>query len=96
MNTKTVPFCKMNGAGNEIIVADMRGIKGKITSQAAIELNRQGLTKFDQIMEVHQSSEQGIDADIRILNSDGSEAEACGNGTRCVPNSQLVLADTSF
>ncbi|MEO0328320.1 MAG: diaminopimelate epimerase [Pseudomonadota bacterium] len=84
MSENTVPFWKMNGLGNKIIVADMRAIAGQIFSQAAIALNAQKKMKFDQIMEVHKGSVPAIDADIRILNSDGSEAEACGNGTRCV------------
>ena len=84
METTNVPFWKMNGAGNQIIVADMRGLAGKISSQAAIALDRGEGTKFDQIMELHDPSDEALDANIRILNSDGSEAEACGNGTRCV------------
>ncbi len=79
-----MPFWKMNGAGNEIIVADMRGISGTIAPQAALALDAGNGTKFDQIMELHDPSDEAHDADIRILNSDGSEAEACGNGTRCV------------
>ncbi|MEM9331516.1 MAG: diaminopimelate epimerase [Pseudomonadota bacterium] len=84
MNDMIVPFLKMNGLGNEIIVADMRALASEITPEAAIALDRQSDTKFDQIMEVHKSGHTDIDATIRIINSDGSEAEACGNGTRCV------------
>ena len=84
MSGMNVPFWKMNGLGNQILVADMRESASKITADAAVALDRQADTKFDQIMEVHRSGTPQIDADIRILNSDGSEAEACGNGTRCV------------
>ena len=84
MNETSVPFWKMNGAGNQIIVADVRETASKITAEAAIALDQNSETKFDQIMEVGKPSTPGIDADIRILNADGSEAEACGNGTRCV------------
>ncbi|MEM9278689.1 MAG: diaminopimelate epimerase [Pseudomonadota bacterium] len=84
MSELNVPFWKMNGLGNEIIVADMRSLELKISPDAAVALDRQPETKFDQIMEVHKSGSPDIDASIRILNSDGSEAEACGNGTRCV------------
>ena len=74
----------MNGLGNQIVVADMRGIDGQISPAAAISIDGQEGTKFDQIMELHASKTPDLDCDIRILNSDGSEAEACGNGTRCV------------
>ena len=77
-----VPFFKMNGAGNEIVVADMRGRVDYITSQAAIALNE--AVPFDQLMEVRSPKGEGFDAGILIYNSDGSEAGACGNGMRCV------------
>ena len=35
-------------------------------------------------MEVRDPAGSGRDNDIRILNSDGSLAQSCGNGTRCV------------
>ncbi len=84
MSKTHIPFWKMNGLGNQIIVADARASATKISSEAAITLDQNADTKFDQIMEVHRPSNPDLDADIRILNSDGSEAEACGNGTRCV------------
>ena len=84
MSECNIPFWKMNGAGNKIIVADLRASKAKITPKAAIALAGQVDTQFDQIMEVNAPSVPELDADIRILNADGSEAEACGNGTRCV------------
>ena len=84
MSDMNVPFLKMNGLGNQIIVADVREVVAKITEAAAVALDGDSQTKFDQIMEVHKSDNEQIDANIRILNSDGSEAGACGNGTRCV------------
>lgn len=84
--TMNVDFAKMNGLGNKIIVADMRGRADKISPQAAIALHGDGSTDtaFDQIMAIHDPRTAGTDAYIMILNNDGSEAEACGNGTRCV------------
>jgi diaminopimelate epimerase len=86
------PFAKMNGIGNEIIVADMRGRADKVTSAAAIALNGDVATKFDQIMAIHDSRTPGTAYYIDILNSDGTSAQACGNGTRCVV--QALAAET--
>ncbi len=47
---------------------------------------------FDQIMAIHDPKAEGTDAWIDILNSDGSKAQACGNGTRCVV--QALAAET--
>lgn len=84
MSATRIPFVKMNGLGNAIIVADMRGRADRITAEAAIALARPDAIPFDQIMEVRDPSGPGRDFDMRILNSDGSLAQACGNGTRCV------------
>jgi diaminopimelate epimerase len=88
----TTPFAKMNGAGNEIIVADMRGRADHVTAAAAIALNAQPATRFDQIMAIHDARTPGTAYYIDILNSDGSSAQACGNGTRCVV--QALAAET--
>src|SRR5688572_9021003 len=88
----TVPMIKMNGLGNEIIVADMRGRKARVTPAAAIKLNADPATKFDQLMAIHDARTPGTAAYIEILNSDGSLAEACGNGMRCVV--QALSAET--
>lgn len=82
--SNTVEFAKMNGLGNKILVVDMRGRTDKVTPAAAVALNGNADTEFDQIMAIHDPRLQGTDAFIDILNSDGSKAQACGNGTRCV------------
>ncbi|MEE9313618.1 MAG: diaminopimelate epimerase [Rhizobiaceae bacterium] len=82
-----IHFSKMNGIGNEIIVADMRGRGDSISPAAAVALGADPKTRFDQLMAVHSPLAQnpiGKDARIEIFNVDGSQAGACGNGTRCV------------
>ena len=86
------PFLKMNGLGNEIIVADMRGRADRVTPAAAVAINGNAATKFDQIMAIHDPRTPGTANYIEIINSDGSRAEACGNGMRCVV--QALSAET--
>jgi diaminopimelate epimerase len=88
----SAPFLKMNGLGNEIIVADMRGRADRVAPAAAIALNADQATKFDQVMAIHEPRTPGTAYYIEILNSDGSLAEACGNGMRCVV--QALSAET--
>jgi diaminopimelate epimerase len=87
-----VPFLKMNGLGNEIIVADMRGRTDRVTAAAAIAINGAPDTKFDQIMAIHDPRTSGTFGYIEIINSDGTRAQACGNGMRCVV--QALAAET--
>ena len=88
----TVPFLKMNGLGNEIIVADMRGRADRIAPAAAVAVNADAATRFDQIMALHTPRTPGTFAYIEVVNSDGSLAENCGNGMRCVV--QALAAET--
>lgn len=83
MNAR-VPFVRMNGIGNEILVVDMRGRGDNVLPAAAAALAADPAMGFDQIMAIHDPRSPQTDAYIDILNSDGSSAQACGNGTRCV------------
>lgn len=87
-----VEFARMNGLGNKILVVDMRGRTDKVTPEAAIALAADPATEFDQIMAIHDPKAHGTDAWIDILNCDGTKAQACGNGTRCVV--QALAAET--
>lgn len=79
-----IPFARMNGIGNAILVADLRGRADRVTPDAARALASDPATAFDQIMAIHDARTAGTDNYIHIINSDGSFAQACGNGTRCV------------
>ena len=92
MTGKPAQFAKMNGLGNEIIVADMRGRADSVTAAAAIALNADPATRFDQIMAIHDAKTPGTENYVSIINSDGSQAQACGNGMRCV--TQALAAET--
>ena len=74
-------FRKMNGLGNEIVVVDMRGEPQVIT--AADIRAAAASVRFDQMMVLYPGRVPETDAFVRIYNTDGSEAGACGNGMRC-------------
>jgi diaminopimelate epimerase len=78
------PFLKMNGLGNEIVVLDLRGAQVVVSAAEARAIARSPGSGFDQLMVLHDPRIAGTDAYLRIYNTDGSQAGACGNGTRCV------------
>jgi diaminopimelate epimerase len=77
-------FLKMNGLGNEITVLDLRGTSARVSAAEARAIAAETRSRFDQLMVLHDPIAPGTDAYLRICNADGSESEACGNGTRCV------------
>jgi diaminopimelate epimerase len=87
-----VPFLKMNGLGNDFVVIDARKHAVTMTGDAARAIgDRHRGVGYDQLL-VIGGPKKGADAEMRIWNTDGSEVESCGNGTRCVAS--LILAET--
>jgi diaminopimelate epimerase len=82
--TPPLTFVKMNGLGNEIVVVDLRGSSKVFTPQEASAVAADRSSRFDQMMVLHAPRTEGTEAFVRIYNTDGSEAGACGNGMRCV------------
>ena len=78
------PFVKMNGLGNEIVVLDLRAHPVAVSPDEAKALARPSAVPFDQLMVLYPPKRADTEAFVRIYNSDGSEAGACGNGMRCV------------
>jgi diaminopimelate epimerase len=85
-------FVKMNGLGNEIVVVDLRGEAGVISGAEARAAAGAGGARYDQLMALHSPRTPGTDGYVRIYNSDGSQAGACGNGMRCL--AELMFAET--
>jgi diaminopimelate epimerase len=80
-----LPFRKMSGLGNEILVVDLRGGRAFDLSPSVVQaIAKQPLSHFDQMMVLSEPRSLGTQAYVRIYNADGSEAEACGNGMRCI------------
>jgi len=74
----------MNGIGNEIVVVDLRGGGLAFSADQARAIAEKPTSHFDQMMVLHAPKTPGTEAYVRIYNADGSEAEACGNGMRCI------------
>ncbi len=76
-------FVKYEGAGNDFILIDDRALSFPIHDRKRIEqlCHRRFGIGADGIILLQ--SEANADFRMRILNSDGSEAEGCGNGLRC-------------
>jgi diaminopimelate epimerase len=78
-----LPFMKMHGAGNDFVVIDSRGRGAVMTAGLAQALgDRNRGVGFDQLAEITDAA--GSDFGLVFWNSDGSQAGACGNATRCV------------
>ena len=88
-----VAFRKMHGLGNDFVVLDQRRDPVRIDAAAARALaDRHTGIGCDQVLLLEPPRDGRAQVFMRILNPDGSEAEACGNGTRCVAS--LVAGET--
>jgi diaminopimelate epimerase len=77
-------IARMNGAGNKILVLDMRGAPVRPAPADARAIHRAPHLDYDQMMVIGDPHTAGTAADVLIYNNDGTLAGACGNGARCV------------
>jgi diaminopimelate epimerase len=84
-----LPFTKVEGLGNDFVVVDLRARAGSREAAAVQdpELVRRICDRHfgvggDGVLAILPGTSG--DARMRVLNADGSEAEMCGNGIRCV------------
>ena len=75
-------FTKMHGLGNDFILTDNRDEKITGYPQLAKNLSRRRFSVGADGLILILTSKKA-DIKMRIFNSDGSEAEMCGNGIRC-------------
>ena len=74
---------KMHGLGNDFVVVDERGIAPRIDAPIAVAIaDRHRGVGFDQLAVM--SDAENADVRLTFWNSDGSQAGACGNATRCI------------
>ena len=81
---KQTRFVKLAGCGNDFILVDARkkGLSGNPSRLARSWCDRRRGIGADGLLLTLPSRK--ADARMRIFNSDGSEAEMCGNGLRCM------------
>lgn len=82
-----IPFTKMVGTGNDFIVVDTRrhrlgALKRRWPAISRALCDRHTGVGADGILVLEPSERANIR--MRVFNPDGSEAEMCGNGLRCV------------
>jgi diaminopimelate epimerase len=81
-----VRFAKYHGLGNDFLIVDLRGGDPEaVQDPAAVRAlcDRRFGVGGDGVLAILPAT-TGADARMRVLNADGSEAEMCGNGIRCV------------
>ena len=75
-------FTKMQGAGNDFVVVDGRGIDRDWSAMAMRVTDRHLGIGSDSLIVLLPSEK--ADFGMRTWDTDGSEAETCGNGIRCL------------
>ncbi|MEO6155028.1 MAG: diaminopimelate epimerase [Thermomonas sp.] len=78
-------FSKMHGAGNDFVVLDLRdGASPPGPDTCARIADRHRGIGCDQLLTVEPPHSVAAVASYRIWNADGSGAQQCGNGARCI------------
>ena len=76
---KKIEFTKMVASGNDFVV--IRGLRANLSKLAKNICRRSFGIGADGLLVLEKSKK--ADMRMRIFNSDGSEAQMCGNGSRC-------------
>ncbi|MDT2740378.1 diaminopimelate epimerase [Enterococcus canintestini] len=81
-----IPFVKMQGAGNDFIIINNLALnlsKNELSQLAKGACRAHLSLGADALMAVDKAKAGG-DFRMRFYNADGTEAEMCGNGARCI------------
>jgi len=88
-----VHFTKMQGLGNDFVLLDARAAPLDLTPAQLRALgDRRYGVGCDQILLIDAPTLPGATVRYRVFNADGSAAQHCGNGVRCVAR-YLALHD---
>ena len=79
-----IPFHKLHGAKNDFLITPAAGVPITDLQELAMAIcNRHSGVGADGWIILDRTEGPDYDAAIRVFNSDGSEPEISGNGTRC-------------
>ncbi len=80
-----IAFIKMHGLGNDFVLVDNRNKPHDFSTKQIQHMgNRHTGIGFDQLILINQAEDENCDANYQFFNPDGSQAEQCGNGQRCI------------
>ncbi|GMR14945.1 MAG: diaminopimelate epimerase [Gammaproteobacteria bacterium] len=80
-----VTFHKMHGLGNDFVLLDLRNQDFQLNAKVASQLaKRHTGIGCDQVLVLRKPATHRQLAAFEVWNSDGSRAEQCGNGVRCI------------
>lgn len=85
--TKSIPFTKMQGAGNDFVVLDNRQLQlseEQVAELAPAICDRKFGVGSDGILALTPTEQQDPAYTMIYRNPDGSNAGMCGNGARCI------------
>src|SRR5919198_1656462 len=86
-------FTKMNGAGNDFVMIDNRAGEVQLKPEQIVRIcDRHRGVGADGVLLLERGT-NGADFRMRYYNSDGGEAEMCGNGARCFARFVEKVAD---
>ena len=77
-------FSKMHGIGNDFVVADATRSPLPSVEQIRLLADRREGVGCDQVLMAIRPDDPRRDLGVVIFNADGSRAEHCGNGMRCM------------
>lgn len=89
-------FRKMHGLGNDFVLLDLRSPGALLPEVPFVRAlaDRNTGVGFDQLIGILPGSSDAT-AELRFWNADGSEAGACGNGTRCAADILMREQDSA-
>lgn len=83
--SKPLVFYKMHGLGNDFMVVEAVTQSVQLKPEDIAQWgDRNTGVGFDQLLLIEPPTSADTDFWYRVYNADGSPAEQCGNGTRCV------------